>query len=414
MNISTLPKLPDSLKILNLEQLSYLTQLPSLPEGLTSLGCSSNYLTSLPILPNGLRILGCIGQGGSGLHQLPRLPDSLRILTCDQNPISFLPLLPSFLDTLTCDDDSLNSLPDFPASLKFLSCQKNQITLLPSLSATSVQVLKCVQNQFRILPRLPQSIHTVLAGQNYQLDSIEPPFPDSLTYLDAQMCAIKRVPSLPPGQVDLSYNNIDSIPPIPPGLDIHILNLNYNNLIIMPSLPRALKALGISANQITYIPPLPDSITSLSAADNPNLQCLPELKNTLTFLGFVNTAVACVPNFVSIANCQPLLSSLPLCDSINPNNCPLTSATLRVEGVSFKIYPNPATDYAIVDYGFTDWSKAQPNLEICNALGQVVYVQILPMYNGLQKIDVSGFAAGMYTVYVKREGGVANAKLVKE
>ncbi len=78
-----------------------------------------------------------------------------------------------------------------------------------------------------------------------------------------------------------------------------------------------------------------------------------------------------------------------------------------------KVYPNPATDYVVVDYGFTDWNKGQPNLEICNTLGQVVYGQVLPMYSGLQKIDVGSFASGIYTVFIKRGGGVvATQKMV--
>ena len=75
-----------------------------------------------------------------------------------------------------------------------------------------------------------------------------------------------------------------------------------------------------------------------------------------------------------------------------------------------KVYPNPAADYIVVDYGFTDWNKAQPNLEICNALGQIVYTQVLPMYSGVQKIDLNEFATGVYTVFIKRSGGVVGAQ----
>ena len=79
-----------------------------------------------------------------------------------------------------------------------------------------------------------------------------------------------------------------------------------------------------------------------------------------------------------------------------------------------KIYPNPAGDYAIVDYGFTDWSMGtQVSMEIVNAIGQVVYTQALPMYSGFQKLDVSKFVAGLYSVAIKRSGAiVATAKLV--
>jgi Secretion system C-terminal sorting domain len=107
------------------------------------------------------------------------------------------------------------------------------------------------------------------------------------------------------------------------------------------------------------------------------------------------------------------LGSLPQskCDTLSGLNDIQRAAKEQI----IKVYPNPAADYAIIDYGFTDWSKAQPNLEICNTLGQTVYTQTLPMYSGLQKIDVSNWASGMYVVYVKRSGAViASNKFVKQ
>ena len=81
-----------------------------------------------------------------------------------------------------------------------------------------------------------------------------------------------------------------------------------------------------------------------------------------------------------------------------------------------KVYPNPATDYAVVDYGFTDWSTGTSvSMEITDAIGRVVCTQSLPAYSGFQKLDVSKFASGLYNVAIKRSGAtVATAKLVKE
>jgi WD40 repeat protein len=80
-----------------------------------------------------------------------------------------------------------------------------------------------------------------------------------------------------------------------------------------------------------------------------------------------------------------------------------------------KVFPNPATDMITFDYGFTDWSKGAITLEINNELGQVVYTQKLPMYSGFQKIDVSNYAPGMYTAFIKRNDSiVATSKFVKE
>jgi hypothetical protein len=89
-----------------------------------------------------------------------------------------------------------------------------------------------------------------------------------------------------------------------------------------------------------------------------------------------------------------------------------------IAGVSkeqtLRIYPNPASDYTIVDYGFTDWSKGGVSLAVMNDLGQVVYQQQLPMYSGYQKIDISRFASGVYMAFIKRGTGVvAVARFVK-
>jgi hypothetical protein len=80
-----------------------------------------------------------------------------------------------------------------------------------------------------------------------------------------------------------------------------------------------------------------------------------------------------------------------------------------------KVFPNPAKDVVTIDYGFTNWNKGEVQLEITNALGQVVYEQHVPMYSGFQRLDVAEFAAGVYTTYIKRNNSiVAISKFVKE
>ncbi len=80
-----------------------------------------------------------------------------------------------------------------------------------------------------------------------------------------------------------------------------------------------------------------------------------------------------------------------------------------------KLYPNPTTNFVTIDYGFTDWNKGGVSLEITNALGQIVFSRELPMYSGLQKIDVHAFANGVYGIYIKRRGlVVAKSMLVKQ
>jgi hypothetical protein len=80
-----------------------------------------------------------------------------------------------------------------------------------------------------------------------------------------------------------------------------------------------------------------------------------------------------------------------------------------------KVFPNPATNFVTIDYGFTDWNKGEVSLEITNELGQVVHRQPLPLYSGFQKVEVQNFAPGMYTAFIKRKGQVvATAKFAKQ
>jgi hypothetical protein len=79
-----------------------------------------------------------------------------------------------------------------------------------------------------------------------------------------------------------------------------------------------------------------------------------------------------------------------------------------------KVFPNPATNFITIDYGFTDWNKGEVSLEITNELGQVVHQQPVPMYSGFQKVEVQNFAPGMYTAFIKRKGQVvASAKFAR-
>ena len=99
------------------------------------------------------------------------------------------------------------------------------------------------------------------------------------------------------------------------------------------------------------------------------------------------------------------------CDSLSALSDDLLAAKEKI----LKVFPNPAIDYAVIDYGFTDWNKGKISLQISNELGQVVYTQALPMYSGFQKINVAQFAGGVYTVSIIRGTGVvATGKLVRE
>lgn len=128
--------------------------------------------------------------------------------------------------------------------------------------------------------------------------------------------------------------------------------------------------------------------------------------------GFIRYGVD-LPNFISGLPHFPnyRLGALPgsACDTLT------SIKDIAEKEKILKVFPNPASDVATIDYGFTDWSKGEATLEIANALGQIVHKQALPMYSGFQKLDVANYASGSYTVYIKRKGlVVATGRLVKE
>ena len=128
-----------------------------------------------------------------------------------------------------------------------------------------------------------------------------------------------------------------------------------------------------------------------------------------------NDMALTLPTFISGLPYYPnyRLGALPgsPCDTLTGLN-----ETARAEKEKIlKVFPNPATDYITVDYGFTDWNKGEATLEITNQLGQVVHRQPLPMYSGFQKVEVSQLAIGVYTAFIKRGVQVvATAKFVRE
>jgi len=102
-----------------------------------------------------------------------------------------------------------------------------------------------------------------------------------------------------------------------------------------------------------------------------------------------------VPNFVNYR--LGALQNSP-CDTLTSLNN--TEKSQKEKHIN--IFPNPATDFITVDYGFTDWNKGEVTLEITNELGQVVHHQPLPIYSGFQRINISILSTGVYHIAIKR------------
>ena len=79
------------------------------------------------------------------------------------------------------------------------------------------------------------------------------------------------------------------------------------------------------------------------------------------------------------------------------------------------IRPNPASDYTTINYSIANWNNESLSLIVSNLLGQVVSVQSLNPSGSVQAINISGFAAGIYNVAIKRKDAIiAVARMVKQ
>src|SRR3989344_4867887 len=84
--------------------------------------------------------------------------------------------------------------------------------------------------------------------------------------------------SLDTVELNCPYNQLTSLPELPPSL--HILYCPYNQLTSLPELPPSLQILNCSYNQLTSLPELPPSLQSLNCYSN-HFTSLPELPPSL-------------------------------------------------------------------------------------------------------------------------------------
>ncbi|AJJ06024.1 putative antigenic leucine-rich repeat protein [Yersinia pseudotuberculosis] len=153
--LRTLPDtLPASLLSLDVRK-NELERLPEpLPEGLKTLDVSYNVSLQRPNrLPPNLESLGI---ANCNLTELPTLPNSLKILSVHSNQLRTLPeTLPISLLTLDVSGNQLTQLPKtLPASLSFLMVLSNRLTALPEHLPGSLRGINAEDNQLSQLPDL--------------------------------------------------------------------------------------------------------------------------------------------------------------------------------------------------------------------------------------------------------------------
>lgn len=82
-------------------------------------------------------------------------------------------------------------------------------------------------------------------------------------------------------------------------------------------------------------------------------------------------------------------------------------------GITARVYPNPATDFVVVNYNLQNSSKA--TLRITDAGGkQVLAKQLSNTGNGQTSVDVKALPAGVYYIQVVTDKGVQTARFIKQ
>ncbi|MEO5572591.1 MAG: leucine-rich repeat domain-containing protein [Bacteroidia bacterium] len=295
-----------------------LTSLPSLPNSLTVLQCSFNQLTSLPALPSGLIELQL---HDNQLTSLPSIPSAIYDFRCYNNQLTSIPPLPAILDYFDCSQNNLTSLPALPVNLWFLNCSYNALTFISSFPS-DIQYLYCANNQLTSLPALPANNFKELYC-SYNLLTALPPLPaSSLSYgLYCDNNLLSTLPSFAGTWIrflSCQNNQLTALPALTSNLEeIYCQN---NQLTSLPALPNDLLKLYCGNNPLTSIPELPSVLNNFDCSNSPLLTCLPFLK-TIGNFNFTNTGINCLPNYGNVTSSNPLLSSVPLCDIFNSNNC---------------------------------------------------------------------------------------------
>jgi len=125
----TIPKLPDSIKVLHIS-FNNIKMINKLNQNLLELEAHNCNLESIGVLPDSLMILRC---DNNDIKRLPSLPQNMRLLSCSYNALQFLPPLPSQIQTLICIGNMIGILPALPDSMEVLCCDNNRIPYLPEL-----------------------------------------------------------------------------------------------------------------------------------------------------------------------------------------------------------------------------------------------------------------------------------------
>ncbi|MEO6166734.1 MAG: T9SS type A sorting domain-containing protein [Chitinophagales bacterium] len=230
--LDTLPKLPATLLYLVISNNQF-SELPAFPPNLGQLYCTNNLLTEIPQLPSSINVLSC---GDNFITSINMSFPGLTYLGVQNNLLTALPVLPSGLKYLVCGGNQITSLPDLPSGLLSVVCNDNLITALPALP-TALTELKCSGNQLTSLPALPAGLDYLGCANN--LLTALPPLPPSLNTLSVHDNFIISIPSFPGPSfscdIDLSYNPVSCLPSLPDSLKINICSTSLECIRNFPA-----------------------------------------------------------------------------------------------------------------------------------------------------------------------------------
>lgn len=195
--------------------------------------------------------------------------DTLKNITIPESVTKIIINPDNNLDRIA--DTTLSDLGVLPYGLKELKLFNcTQITTLPSLeSLTSLTSLTCIGCPNIILPELPPNIEILDVRKN-NLETL-PKLPTSLKTL---IC---------------TYNSLTALPKLPTSLEE--LFCDYNRLSELPELHEGLKIVIASNTDVTIIPMLPNSITSVGFDQTNLLECFKLAYDTYIESGYQGMTV---------------------------------------------------------------------------------------------------------------------------
>ncbi len=217
---------------------------------------------------------------------------SLETLSITYGEFSVLPTLPRRLKNLTCTFGLLTQVTNLPNGLKSIDLSYNLLTNLFPLP-DAINYLDISNNHFSdLFYRFPDSL-TQLNVSGNQIANFSILGGRRIQTLYADGCQIERVSNLPPNltYLQMNYNNLSVLPDLP--LSIEEFWVENNDIMYVSELINLtnLRVFSLESNDLVLLPDLPPNLQNFNVANN-NLTSLPNFPHRLKGAYFVNNQIA--------------------------------------------------------------------------------------------------------------------------